>query len=255
MNLTFNQALAGAYTSNSQKIRVMSEDWVANTIFCPNCGQDRIVQFANNNPAADYYCSYCHEHYELKSKDGHLGTKIVDGAYQSMIQKIEQGIHPNFLFLTYESSSLTVKNLMIIPKHFFLQSMIEKRRPLAETARRAGWVGCNILLNEIPNSGKIFLIQNMIVRSKDEVLSKWQKMLFLKEEPPQNKGWLLDIIAVIEHMKKPIFSLNDLYAYEAKLAQKHVHNRHIKPKIRQQLQVLRDRNYLEFMGNGVYRVL
>jgi type II restriction enzyme len=31
-------------------------------------------------------------------------------------------------------------------------------------------------------------------------------------------------------------------------------NRHVRQKIRQQLQVLRDRGYLEFKGKGRYRV-
>lgn len=255
MNLSFNQTLAQAYTSNSQKIRVMSEHWVANSIFCPNCGASKISQFDNNNPAADYFCTQCHEQYELKSKDGNLGAKIVDGAYQTMIQKVEQGNNPNFFFMTYEKSSLTVKNLIIIPKHFFTHTIIEKRKPLADTARRAGWVGCNLLLNEIPSSGKIFVIQNTIVHPKNEVLNNWKKMLFLKDENTQTKGWLLDMVSIIESMKKPIFSLNDLYAFETKLAQKHSNNRHIKAKIRQQLQILRDKNYLEFVGNGVYKTL
>lgn len=255
MDLSFNQTMAQAYTSNSQKIRVMSEHWVANSIFCPNCGASHITQFENNNPAADYFCNDCHEQYELKSKDGNLGTKIVDGAYQTMIQKVEQGNNPNFFFMTYEKSSLTVKNLIIIPKHFFTHTIIEKRKPLADKARRAGWVGCNLLLNEIPNSGKIFIIQNAIVRPKGEVLSNWQKMSFLKNENTQNKGWLLDIVAIVEKLNKPIFSLNDIYAYETTLAKKYPDNRHVRPKIRQQLQILRDRSYLEFMGNGVYQVL
>ncbi len=32
----------------------------------------------------------------------------------------------------------------------------------------------------------------------------------------------------------------------------HSENKNIKPKIRQQLQFLRDKGYLEFLGNGVY---
>ncbi|MCB9805227.1 hypothetical protein H6769_06535 [Candidatus Peribacteria bacterium] len=44
--------------------------------------------------------------------------------------------------------------------------MIEKRKPLSSTARRAGWTGCNILLNLIPESGKIYYIQNGESRDK-----------------------------------------------------------------------------------------
>ena len=42
----------------------------------------------------------------------------------------------------------------MVPKHFFVPDIIEKRKPLAETARRAGWIGCNIVLKNIPNEGR-----------------------------------------------------------------------------------------------------
>ena len=42
MNLCFNQSLGLGYKSNSQKIRVMSESWVNDNVFCPVCGNARI---------------------------------------------------------------------------------------------------------------------------------------------------------------------------------------------------------------------
>ncbi|MCD5384958.1 MAG: DpnI domain-containing protein, partial [Candidatus Pacebacteria bacterium] len=38
MHLSFNTNLSTQYKSQSQKIRVLTEDWVKNEIFCPNCG-------------------------------------------------------------------------------------------------------------------------------------------------------------------------------------------------------------------------
>lgn len=43
--------------------------------------------------------------------------------------------------------------------------------------------------------------------------------------------------------------------FEQELSVLHPKNRHIQPKIRQQLQVLRDRHVLEFLGPGHYRML
>jgi len=37
------------------------------------------------------------------------------------------------------------------------------------------------------------------------------------------------------------------------LQAKHPQNQNVKPKIRQQLQILRDRGFIEFLGNGYYR--
>jgi len=44
----------------------------------------------------------------------------------------------------------------VVPKHFFVRAIIERRNPLAATARRAGWIGSNILLDQVPDAGKIF---------------------------------------------------------------------------------------------------
>jgi type II restriction enzyme len=32
-----------------------------------------------------------------------------------------------------------VNNFFVIPKYFFIPEIIEKRKPLSETAKRAGW--------------------------------------------------------------------------------------------------------------------
>jgi type II restriction enzyme len=56
--------------------------------------------------------------------------------------------------------------------------MIEKRKPLSSTARRAGWIGCNILLDTIPTSGKIFYIKDGEKQSKDKILEDRNKKVF-----------------------------------------------------------------------------
>jgi type II restriction enzyme len=50
------------------------------------------------------------------------------------------------------------------------------------------------------------------------------------------------------------FTLADMYGFEERLSAIYPGNRHVRPKIRQQLQVLRDRGWLEFLGRGRYRV-
>jgi hypothetical protein len=50
------------------------------------------------------------------------------------------------------------------------------------------------------------------------------------------------------------FTLDDVYAFEDRLAAIYPGNNNIRPKIRQQLQVLRDQGYLIFLGRGRYQV-
>jgi type II restriction enzyme len=256
MQTAFDRTLAEKYTNPSQKVRVLSENWVQNQVYCPNCGCLTIKKYSNGRPVADFYCPNCGEDYELKSKKTAFGIKIVDGAYGTMIERLSESNNPNFFLLNYDWSTLEVRNLLVIPKHFFVTNIIEQRKPLSQTARRAGWTGCNIILKEIPQSGRIYLIKNQIVEPKDTVLANWQKTLFLRYEKNEKaKGWLLDIIGCIEKLPLPEFKLADIYEFIPELSKKHPYNHHIKAKIRQQLQDLRDRKYLEFSGEGRYRVL
>ncbi len=58
----------------------------------------------------------------------------------------------------------------------------------------------------------------------------------------------------IDALNKKEFTLIDMYKFENALKDIHPDNQHIRDKIRQQLQLLRDKNYLTFNGNGVYRL-
>ncbi len=255
MKLTFDQQLAKNYKSASQKMRVLTEQWVDNSIFCPNCGHLDIDKYPNNQPVADFYCLKCQEEYELKSKQSAIGTKVLDGAYRTMLERLTSSNNPNFFLLNYDLSNLSVANFFVIPKHFFVPEIIEKRKPLAPTARRAGWVGCNILLSSIPQTGKIFFVRNRQVEPKEKVLAEWKKTLFLREEKEiKAKGWLLDVMMCVDKLGCKDFSLDEIYAFENELSKKHPDNLHIKDKIRQQLQVLRDKGYLDFVSRGYYRL-
>ena len=256
MKLTFDTQLLNNYTSQSQRIRVLSEAWVGNTVFCPNCGHLDIDKYPNNQPVADFYCSNCKEEYELKSKQNSVGEKIVNGAYRTMIERLQSSNNPNLFLLNYDLESFEVLNFLVIPKHFFVPEIIEKRKPLSPTARRAGWVGCNILLNHIPQTGKIFFVRDGHVASKEKVLSDWKRTLFLRDEKEISaKSWLLDTMLCVEKIGHQEFSLVEMYAFESELSKNHPDNHHIKDKIRQQLQVLRDKGYLEFTSRGNYRLI
>lgn len=253
MNLNFDKRKIEAYKSSSQKVRVLSEDWVNKEAYCPNCGNMRLNRYSNNKPVADFFCGSCNEDFELKSKKDSLGTKIVDGAYKTMLKRLAGPHNPNLFLLNYDLCSYQVSNFLVIPKHFFVADIIEERAPLSKESERFPWVGCNILLNRIPESGRIFLIKDKQVESKDKVQAVWQKTLFLREEKKaESKGWLLDVMRCIELLGKTEFKLADIYKYEPMLAQQHPENRHIKDKIRQQLQILRDKAYLKFVGRGNY---
>jgi len=68
MELQFNLELVENYKSNSQKARILTEDWVYRQSYCPNCGNNPLNHFENNRPVADFFCNHCSEEFELKSQ-------------------------------------------------------------------------------------------------------------------------------------------------------------------------------------------
>jgi type II restriction enzyme len=232
---------------------VITERWVQEWGFCPNCG-DHLSRFEQNRPVADFYCRSCSEEYELKETGSTLGGRIVDGAYSTMIQRLQAENNPNFFLLKYTPISFEVRTFLAIPKSFFVPGIIEKRKALADTARRRGWVGCNILMQGIPELGKIFYVQDGNARSKREVLERWGNTEFVRQtQGTDAKGWLLDVLLCVERLNTADFLLEDVYRCEPALRKKHPDNHNIRAKVRQQLQLLRDRGIIEFMGRGRYR--
>ena len=86
MNLHFDESVAVNYKSASQKIRIMTEHWLTQNLFCPCCGNVHIDKLPNNSPVADARCEKCGEVFELKSKKNSIGAKVMDGAYHTMIE-------------------------------------------------------------------------------------------------------------------------------------------------------------------------
>lgn len=253
MKLEFEESQT-AYKSPSQSARAWTEAWVSKQFFCPNCGNADVTQYEANRPVADFFCASCREEYELKSQKSKFGVKILDGAFRAMCERLAATNNPNLLLLNYDLERFGVTNLFVVPKHFFVREIIEERKPLAATARRAGWIGCNILLDQIPISGKIFYIRDGQLQPKESVLAQWQKTLFLREEPVEARGWLIEVMKCVELIGQREFELDQVYAFENRLSSIYPQNRHVRQKIRQQLQVLRDRGYLDFVSRGYYRL-
>lgn len=253
MKLGFDETQS-PYRSGTQSARAWTEAWVKAWAYCPHCGNAKMSQFPNNTPVADFLCGSCCEEYELKSQKGKFGAKVSDGAYRTKCERLAASNNPNLLLMNYDRASLAVVNLLIVPKHFFVPDIIEERKPLAATARRAGWIGSNILLGKVPETGKIYIVQNGVIRPKDAVLEQWQKTLFLREKSLEARGWLLDVLKCVESLGRREFTLDDVYAFDGHLGELYPGNQNIRPKIRQQLQYLRDRGFIEFLSRGKYRL-
>lgn len=243
------------YASNSQNARVISESYMSDNGFCPSCGSG-LLQTKNNSKAKDFTCKSCPEEFELKAKSSNLGAKIVNGAFSSLYESVSSQKNLNLYLLQYSKRDFSVQNLLIIPRYFFTPEIVEKRKPLSTTARRAGWVGCNILISKVPEIGHIYYVRDRQVQTPENVLANWQSTKFVNESKSlESRGWLLDTLNCVERVGKREFTLDEIYSFEVELAEKHPNNNFIKDKLRQQLQLLRDKGVIEFLGRGKYRRL
>lgn len=136
-----------------------------------------------------------------------------------MIERITSLNNPHLFVMTYANWS--VNNLLVIPKFFFVPDIIEKRKPLADTARRAGWIGCNIDIGSIPESGKIFIIRNSKQEDKSKVIDLYQQILSLQKTDIEGRGWLLDVLKCVERIPNDDFTTQEMYAFVDELQQKH----------------------------------
>ncbi len=252
MNLFLPTAGLSDYKSLSQRARLSTESWAAQNLYCPRCSSDRIDTLPSNTPVIDFQCPKCDSGYQLKSATHTFRNKLTDGAYSQMHTAILRGHTPNLFLLHYQQNPLSVASLLFIPDFAFTLSALERRKPLAPTARRAGWVGCNILLSQIPQDAQIGVINEKRPVPPGDVRRAFQKLKPLADLKPETRGWTLDVLNAVRSLDKSSFTLPEVYAVENSLAELHPHNTHIRPKIRQQLQVLRDLGLLTFLGNGTY---
>jgi type II restriction enzyme len=269
-------ALANAYKSGSQSARIVTETWGAENFYCPNCSSLKLNWLKTGTEAIDYRCPKCQFEYQLKSQRAPIGNSITDGAYEAMMRKVQKDETPNFYFLQYDFMSWTVRNVLLVPHFAFPPSAIIKRPPLAATARRAGWVGCNFNLRRIPADARIEIVSTRrrrgdesliektnqrfltssptIIVPPNEVREKFKRVKPLEEISIKQRGWTLDVLNGVRNLGKKEFTNDDAYTLAPHLEKLHPDNRHIRDKIRQQLQVLRDAKLLIHVSPAVWRL-
>lgn len=254
MELNCDVSVAAGYKSPAQIARVVSESWLARNGYCLACDSGALTRSSPNTKCTDFRCPVCGQNYELKTFKDRPSRTLVDGAYQSLVDRIIEGSAPT-LFLLQRDARWSVVSLGAIHSSFLTPSVIEKRKPLSSTAIRAGWVGCNIRIDRIGPDGEIALVERGQARPKEAVRQQFRRFMPLSAIEPQERGWATLALAAIRSLQKPGFFLSDLYDKERMFETSYPHNRNVRPKIRQQLQVLRDLGLIRFEGRGEYTLL
>ena len=252
MLLEMPVVLATGYKSPSQRARIISEAWGSRNLYCPGCDSPRLEASTANTRLVDFVCPNCAAAFQLKSQSRPFSHRITDAAYGPMRRAVEESRTPHFLTLHYDPRLWRVLDLTLLPAFALTTSCLEERKPLSLGARRAGWVGCNILLFKIPVDARIMVISNGRASSPASVRWRFRRLRPLEGVEHESRGWALDVLNVVRSLSESRFRLADVYNRAEELRELHPGNLHIREKIRQQLQRLRDMGFVEFLGGGTY---
>lgn len=251
MKLAMRIECAQGYKSQAQIARRVTEQWAQENLYCAACASNRLGALPCNTEAADFVCPGCRAGYQLKAGKGWSEHRVPDAGYAAMMRALREDRIPNLLVMQYDAS-WNVRKLLLVPSFFFSAAAVEPRKPLSPTARRAGWIGCNILLSAIAPDGKLRMISPEGIESPDRIRARYAALRPLAGLTTVKRGWTLDVLRIVQCLPHQSFTLADVYAFERQLAQTHPGNMNIRPKIRQQLQVLRDLGFIRFLNRGQY---
>ena len=62
---------------------------------------------------------------------------------------------PEHIFVEFDKRFNTVVFVDAIPGRLITADRVIPRKPLAATARRAGWQGCTIVISDLPSMGSV----------------------------------------------------------------------------------------------------
>jgi type II restriction enzyme len=247
--------LAAGYKNKSQVARVVTEAWARDNMYCPACPSDSLDRLKANTKVLDFQCPRCEEKFQLKAKDGSIGSVVANSAYEPKIQAIMTHANPSYAFLQYDPKPMQVASLFVVPRFFFSPDIIQKRAPLSASARRHGWVGSNILLGNLPLDARIYVVRDGYITSERDVRNAWSRFVFMDKVKVASRGWLNDVLLCVRELGRHEFALADVYGFTNRLAELHPDNKHVRDKIRQQLQILDKYGIIRRIVPGRYKVL
>jgi type II restriction enzyme len=242
--------LAKGYKNPSQIARRTTEPWARDNLYCPACGS-RLSQCPPNTKSKDFDCLHCGEAFQLKSSRRNFTGKLTGADYDTEVASVLSGNHPSLILVRYTMATMRVSDVQFIHRSCITRSCITPRKPLKAGAQRAGWQGFMLDLGRIPSAARVDLLRAGQTTPRGDVIQKWNAIQGMLGVRPQHRGWTADVLKVVEKLGST-FRLEEVYAFDKDLARLHPENRNLRPKIRQQLQKLRNMRLLRFQGTGLY---
>jgi type II restriction enzyme len=110
------------------------------------------------------------------------------------------------------------------------------------------------VLPAIAIEGQIPILEKGEMQPKTTSRQAFARLESLSTLSSSNRSWAGTILNLVRRLPNSSFTLADMYTFESELESLYPNNKHLRPKIRQQLQVLRDAGLIKFLGNGRYEI-
>jgi type II restriction enzyme len=152
--------------TSKQQLGAKGEKAVREQVSCPRCGRSRhLAPLRANFPCADLICKFCGflaqvKTYNLKTPSDALPRRIPGAGWRVQHEQIMAGIYHGLYLVGYRDSRLV--RIDYVPAHILQASpdVFEPRKALSPKAKRAGWIGFEYNIEQLPAIG----IENKYLR-------------------------------------------------------------------------------------------
>lgn len=145
--------------TSKQLLGTWGEKLVAKTCDCPKCKRPKTLKLLPPNfKCADLICDFCGFLGQVKAMNvavvSLLPKQVLGAAWGPQKERMDSGIYfPLFLVLRAPSANA----IYYLPTDFQSPALFAARKPLSESARRAGWQGFMYALEAVPDGAFVRL--------------------------------------------------------------------------------------------------
>ena len=160
--MSYNLLRYAEYSMRTEKQQLGSwgEDLVTKKCSCPKCKKTKTLKrLPENFKCADLICDFCGYLAQVKSANAiyvsPLPSTILGAAWLPQKERMDAAIYfPLFFVLKTPTESA----IYYLPTDFQSPAIFLPRKPLADSARKAGWQGFRYVLSEIPNGAFVRIL-------------------------------------------------------------------------------------------------
>lgn len=167
-----DMSVAEGFTSRSQIARIVLETWASMNLYCVHCARNDLSALPANAVVSDLMCAECSAQYQLKSKEGRFGDKVMGGEFNRYVAAAKAGAFPHLMLVEWDRRFSSVFVVRAISGSTVTPDRILPRNRLSVTAKRAGWQGCMI---DIEGLKTVDLVVPKL-RPRDETRALWTKL-------------------------------------------------------------------------------